>query len=435
MNIDVLLKIIDGKYLNKGTKNKIINIKIDSRQINEDDVFIALIGKKYDGHNYIKEAIKKKAGAIIVCKRVNVKTKVPIILVENTYDALLKIGAFFRNKYGIPIIGITGSIGKTTTKEIVSNILSKKYKVLKSEKNYNNHIGIPLTLTKLNNSYDVCVLELGMNHFGEISKLSKMIKPNIGVITKIGTSHIGNLGSKKNILKAKMEIIDGMEDGLLIINNKDKLLKRIKYSNIIRSGQKLKPFSVIVNDKVSFKLVINNEVHKFEYNSLNKDLIMNFVLAIEIGLLFNIPIEDIKDALYNFEMPDGRMNIITKNTTKIINDCYNASLESVISSINVLKNEKNNKIIILGDILELGKQAIKIHKKIGRHLNKLKNTKVFLVGKNVKQIKGKNYIYFDNNEDLIKQINNINLENTTILIKASRKMHLEEITKYIINNL
>jgi len=274
-----------------------------------------------------------------------------------------------------------------------------------------------------------------MNHFGEISKLSKMIKPNIGVITKIGTSHIGNLGSKKNILKAKMEIIDGMEDGLLIINNKDKLLKRIKYSNIIRSGQKLKPFSVIVNDKVSFKLVINNEVHKFEYNSLNKDLIMNFVLAIEIGLLFNIPIEDIKDALYNFEMPDGRMNIITKNTTKIINDCYNASLESVISSINVLKNEKNNKIIILGDILELGKQAIKIHKKIGRHLNKLKNTKVFLVGKNVKQIKGKNYIYFDNNEDLIKQINNINLENTTILIKASRKMHLEEITKYIINNL
>ena len=435
MNIDVLLEIIDGKYLNEGTKRKINNIETDSRKIHKDDAFIALIGEKDDGHNYIKDVLKEKPSVIIVCKKIDIKTKVPIILVENTYEALLKIGAFFRNKYDMPVIGITGSIGKTTTKEIISDILSKKYKVLKSEKNYNNHIGIPLTLTKLNNSYNVCILELGMNHFGEISKLSKATKPNIGVITKIGTSHIGNLGSKKNILKAKMEIIDGIEDGLLIINNKDKLLKKVKYPNLIKCGQKLKPFSITVDEKISFKLVINNETHKFEYNSLNKDLIMNFVLAIEIGLLFNIDVEDIKEAVSNFKMPAGRMNIITKNTTKIINDCYNASLESVISSINVLKNEKNNKIIILGDILELGKHSIKIHKKIGKHINKLKNAKVFLVGKNIKQIKGNNYTYFDNNEDLIKKINNIDLENTTILIKASRKMHLEEVEKYILSIL
>jgi len=435
MNIDVLLKIIDGKYLNKGTKNKIINIKIDSRQINEDDVFIALIGKKYDGHNYIKEAIKKKAGAIIVCKRVNVKTKVPIIFVKDTYDALTKIGAFFRNKFDIPVLAITGSIGKTMTKEIICNILSKKYTILKTEKNYNNNIGVPLTLLKLNNHYDICVLEMGMNHFNEISNLSKLARPNIGIITNIGTSHIGNLGSKKNILKAKMEIIDGMEDGTLIVNGKDKLLKKVKYHNIIKCGQSLKPYSITVSDKVSFKLVINNEVHKFEYRSINKQIVMNFVLAIQIGLIFNIDIEDIKDAIKNYNMPKDRMNIITKNGTKIISDCYNASLESTICALNILKKDKNKKIIILGDILELGKYTIKIHKKIGKHLNKINNSEVLLVGENVKNIKNKKYNYFSNNQEIIQYLKNINLDNTTVLIKGSRKMHLEEITKYILDIL
>ena len=188
------------------------------------------------------------------------------------------------------MIGITGSVGKTTTKEIISDILSKKYKVLKSEKNYNNHIGIPLTLSKLHNTYDICVLEMGMNHFNEISKLSKMAKPSVGIITNIGTSHIGNLGSKKNILKAKMEIIAGIEDGILIVNGKDKLLKKVKYHNILKCGEKLKPYAVRVSDNVSFKLVIDNEVHKFEYNNLNKEMIMNFVIAIQVGLLFNVGI-------------------------------------------------------------------------------------------------------------------------------------------------
>ena len=221
MNSDVLLQIVDGKYLNKGTKRKINEIKIDSRKINKNDVFIALKGSNFDGHDYVKDAIKSKASAIIVNRKIDIKTNVPIILVKDTYDSLIKIGTFFRNKFDIPVIAVTGSCGKTTTKELIYTILSKKYKVLKSEKNYNNHIGIPLTLTKLSNEYDACVLEIGMNHFSEISKLSKMVKPNIGIITNIGTSHIGNLGSQKNILKAKMEILDGMKDGLLILNGKD----------------------------------------------------------------------------------------------------------------------------------------------------------------------------------------------------------------------
>jgi len=352
MNVDFLSMIIEGKILNKGKNRKIKNIKIDSRKINRGDVFIALIGLKFDGHDYIKQALKKKPCAIVVCKEVRFKTKVPIILVKDTYAALMKIGAFFRSKYDIPVVAVTGSVGKTTTKEIIYDILSKKYKVLKNQKNYNNHIGLPLTLFNLNDSYDICVLEMGMNHLNEISQLSKMCKPSMGVITNIGTAHIGNLGSKKNILKAKLEIIDGMESGVVVVNSKDKMLKRIKN---IGTKKCLIPYDIKVNDKVSFKLKINKTAHDFYYNNPNQNLIMNFVLAIEVGILFKIDINDIKDAISNYRMPDERMQVIIKNSTKIINDCYNASLESITGSVKTLKSEKGKKMIILGDILELGK--------------------------------------------------------------------------------
>lgn len=432
MSIDVLSEIIEGQILNKSKNIKIKDIKIDSRKIKEGDVFVALSGSKFDGHDYIKDVIKKKPSAIVVCKKVNLKTKIPIILVEDTYDTLMKIGAFFRNKYDIPVIAITGSVGKTTTKEIIYDILSKKYKVLKSEKNYNNHVGLPLTLFKLNNSYDICLLEMGMNHLSEISKLSKMCNPNIGVITNIGTAHIGNLGSKKNILKAKLEITSGMKDGILLVNQKDKLLKRVKHSKILRKRKFLIPYDIRVNNGVSFKLKINKETHKFSYNIPNKNLIMNFVLAIEIGILFKIDINDIKDAISNYQMPKERMNVIFKNNTKIIDDCYNASLESTLSSIETLNCEKGKKIIILGDILELGKYEVKIHKKIEKKLKKLKDITVLLVGNSTKHIKGGKYKHFNDNSEIIKYLNQLNLNNASILIKGSRGMHLEEVTKHLL---
>lgn len=225
MNIDILLKITGGELLNKKTDKKINNIQIDSRKVSKNDLFIAIKGNDKNGHDYIKEAINKKPTCIMVCENIKVKTKIPIIKVLDTKEALMQLGSYFRSKYDIPVIAVTGSVGKTTTKELISLILSKKYKVLKSDKNYNNHIGLPLTLFKLNKEYDICVFEIGMNHQGEISNLSKMCQPNIGVITNIGTSHIGNLGSQENIFKAKMEILDGMNDGLLIVNGKDKYLK------------------------------------------------------------------------------------------------------------------------------------------------------------------------------------------------------------------
>ncbi|MBE6144228.1 MAG: UDP-N-acetylmuramoyl-tripeptide--D-alanyl-D-alanine ligase [Firmicutes bacterium] len=431
MNYCDVLNIVNGKLMCGSIKKQIKNIQIDSRKVKRNDLFIALIGKNHDSHNYIKQVLKHKPSCIIVCKKIDIKTKVPIILVEDTNDSLIKLGTFFKNKYNVPVVAITGSIGKTTTKELINDILSKKYKVLKSEKNYNNHIGIPLTLFKLNKSYDICVLEMGMNHLKEISVLSKMARPDVGVITNIGSAHIGNLGNQKNIFKAKMEIVDGMDDGLLIVNGKDKYLKKVKYFNTFKCGIDLCPYNIKINDKVSFDLIINNKNYHFIYNSNNISLIMNFVLAIKVGLLFNINVEDIKEVVKNYQMPKERMNVYVKNNIKIINDCYNASYESVIAILDVLKCEKNEKIVILGDILELGKHSKTIHKKIGKKLKQLKNSTILLVGSEVKYIKGKHYKYFNSNKELIDYLKKINLNSKTILIKGSRNMHLEEVDNFL----
>ena len=272
---------------------------------------------------------------------------------------------------------------------------------------------------------------MGMNHQGEISKLSKMCKPDIGVITNIGTAHIGNLGSKKNIFKAKMEILDGMNDGMLFINGRDNYLKKVKYKKTIKCGNKLEPFNIKVENKTSFDLKIDNAVHTFIYNSPNKDLISNFLFAIKIGLLFKIDIESIKKVLFNYQMPKERMNVLIKGTTKIIDDCYNASLESVLASINVLNNEDCDKILVLGDILELGKFSYKIHNQIQKKLKKTKDIQVLLVGEEVKKIKNKNYKYFNTNDEVINYLKKLNINNTTILVKGSRRMHLEKIVEFL----
>ena len=184
---------------------KVSNISIDTRTMKKGDAFICLIGKRLDGHQYIKEAIKKKASVIIVSKIVPMITEIPILLVDNTDEALQTIARYHKEKYEPSVIAITGSVGKTTTKELVAHFLEKKYSVLKSEGNFNNHIGVPMTMLKLNKNHEILVLEMGMNHPGEIARLSMLAHPNVALITNIGTSHIGYLKSRKNILKAKME--------------------------------------------------------------------------------------------------------------------------------------------------------------------------------------------------------------------------------------
>ena len=388
----------------KGKINKDVSfnkIKMNSKDITTNDVFLAI----NKGHNYIDEAINNGAVGIIS----EYDLDYPSIKVDNSILALGKIANYIRNLYDIPLIAITGSVGKTTTKELIYSVLSKKYKVLKSEKNKNNNIGCPLTLLNLDETYDIIVLEFGMNHFNEISYLSKICNPDYAIITNIGTAHIGNLGSKKNILKAKLEILDGMSNKNIIVNNKDRYLKKIR--NAIKVDEKR--LNVIYKNENEF--IIDNVIFNYKY----KHILPDIFIAIKVGLLFDINLKLISEAISKFEPIDGRLNIINREY-KIIDDSYNSSYESLIEGLKSLDN--NFKYIVLADMLELGKFSIKYHKKVNKYLKKIKNKKVLLIGNYTKYIDG---IHFENLDELILFLKSNIKKCDTVYIKGSRKFNLD----------
>ena len=425
MNLLKLIKLVNGELLNIADLNKKINLfKLDSRTINKDDVFITI----NTGYLYIEDAIKKGAVAIITDKDIKFKTDVCIIKVDDMKFTLLKLISYIRSRYSyIPLIAITGSVGKTTTKELVYDILSKDYKVLKNDGNKNNYIGIAETIFNLDNSYDIIVLEVGMNHLGEIEEVSDSISPNISAITNIGTSHIGNLGSVKNILKAKLEIVSGMDSGRLVVPYTDRLLNKLKY-NFIDKCKDIRISKLHIEDTLNFVLRYHDKDYTINFNIPNKSYLSNIMVAFTISTYFMIDIDSIISSINNYKTVKNRMEIIKRDKYDIINDVYNSSYESVKGVLNYLKSLDANKLVILGDIKELGKYSIKIHKNINKLLKGIYKDNILLVGEYTKYIKG---IHFNTNEDIINYLKNIDLENYTILVKGSRAMHLEDIVNFL----
>lgn len=417
MNVQKLCELIKGE-INFNGDVIFHSIKTDSKTIEKDDIFLA-IGK---GHNYIKEAFDRGAIAAISEK----SGMGNIIKVKSSIETLGIIGHYYREKYPIPLIAVTGSVGKTTTKEFISALLGTKYKVLKSEKNHNNHIGLPETLLQLDDTIEVVVVELGMNHLREIAYLSNICKPNYAIITNIGTAHIGNLGSRKNIYKAKMEILEGMDKGYLIVNGKDRYLRKAKFKKgrVIRCKEKkLSVYHVqYYQDRTEFDVLQDKKYHLC-LPIPGKAIFRDFLLSLQVGLLFGLSIEDIKEAMTHFETKEGRLQII-EGKFKIIDDTYNSSYEAVLESLKLLRSEKGRKIIILGDMLEFGKFSKKYHKKINRQLRHIHHKKVLLVGKDTKYIKGKHFI---NLLSLQYYLTSILKVGDTIFLKASRAIRLDKI--------
>lgn len=441
MTINDISKIIHGKIL-RDTNIQITDIYINSKLVHDGSLFIALKGKTQDGHDYINEICNLDC-IVVTCEDLDISNyKCGVIKVNDTYETLYLLGTYYRKIYKVPVVAITGSVGKTTTKELLSQMLGTKYNVLKSYKNYNNHIGLPLTLFKLNKDIDIVVMEMGMNHIGEIHKLSCIAKPDSAIITNIGTSHIGNLGSKKNIFKAKMEIEDGMSYGNIFVNGYDKFLKKIKSDNYIDAYKvkfKNKDFKIknikYEMDKTIFNIFFGNKKYIVTFNVPGKEMLMNLLLAIKTSLHYEIDIENIVEVINTYKTGDSRLEIIKKDDLTIINDCYNASFESMNMILNILKKSKQNKIIILGDILELGLYSDNIHKKLSKKINLIKKSIVLLIGEEMNKISKniKNCYHFDDNKEIMKFLNTYNYNNSIILIKGSRRMHLEEITEYLKN--
>lgn len=428
---------IKGKIINEKHKNTtVLNASIDSRRIRKGDLFFALVGKRFDGHDFIKEVLRKKPSGIVVSKEVSLHTPIPIIRVDDTLKAFQDFAFRKRLSFSVPVIAVTGSVGKTMTKDLIAHILEKKYCVLKSEKNQNNHLGVPLTLLKLEKKHDIVVLEMGMNHFHEIEVLSKIALPDVGVITNIGTSHIGNLGSKKNIFKAKMEIIAGMSDGLLVLNGEDSYLKKVTFPHIFCGGRKgkMKAFHVKSDlEKVTFSILIDGVQEDFIFPYGGKHFLSNILLAIQVGLLYEVPKEDIKRALLDFSFSENRMQKFTfeKNCT-LLDDCYNASFESMVGMLQLVSQDPRKKIFILGDILELGEYSDKMHKKLEKKLRKYKEDEILLVGEAMRKMNIKNAVWFPDLSTLKKFLYSRDFENKLIVLKGSHSMHLEEIREYLL---
>lgn len=430
MNLSKLAEITNGKIYNNQNIN-IKNIKIDSNQITEGDLFIAIIGQSKDGHDYIESAIKNGASAVITSKEI--PNQIPYIKVADTTIALGQIASCIKEVSHTKLIAITGSTGKTTTKELVYSLLKNKYSVLKTDKNQNNHIGVPLTLLKIKNE-DFCIVEMGMNHLGEISYLSKLAKPDLAVITNIGSSHIGNLGSKENILKAKLEIKDGLK-GDLIVSGDDSYLNKISAIKVgFNDGNDFKAYNLETNlMRSSFWINYQNEEYQIKVN-LPAHLIDDVLISIYIALKNEINIQDIITTLENFQNIGMRLTVKKINTNTIISDCYNSSFESLTGDLTMLIPNKQKKLLILGDIAEAGKFSKTIHENLKPFIEKLQNYELILIGPEMMNLQINKAKHFKNYKEALIYLKNKEIKNTLILIKGSRIMKLENISDFFLES-
>ena len=437
-----------------GKENTILeNFSKDTRTMNINDIYVGIKGEIFEGSTLYKEALKKGALGCILNNSISLDYEFLndykdrfIVLVNDTIKCLQELAAYKRSLYNIPVIGITGSVGKTSTKDIIASVLSQKYNVLKTEGNYNNHIGVPLTILRLKD-HDALVVEMGMNNLGEISILSKIAKPTVGVITNVGTAHIGMLKTRENILKAKLEILDGMnEDGVLVINNDNDMLNswhlNNKEYNIVTFGieNKSNYMATDINNNVifsSYKVNFNDRLEEFKINIPGNHFVLNGLCALCIGNIFNISVENIKKGIESFVLTQRRMEIETVNNITIINDCYNANLGSMVGALNYMGTLKNvRKIAVLGDMLELGEFEEELHRKVGASVKENKIDILVTVGASSKYIGDEvkklgfpesNIYSFDDNDDAIKHLKSIIKADDSILIKASNGMKFIEI--------
>ena len=418
MNINNLHKI----YLNHP------NICTDSRKVKSNSIFFAIKGEKFNGNKFAKEALKKGCEYAIVDEEIDDRNE-RVILVEDCLQTLQKLASFHRKKLNIPIIGITGSNGKTTSKELIYSVLSTKYNTHATKGNLNNHIGVPLSILEICEKTEISIIEMGANHIKEISLLSNIAKPNYGIITNIGKAHLKGFGSVDGVIKAKGELYENIKlnNHQIFLNNDDNLLKKI--------SQNINKITYGSYGDISGKLLESNLYAKVLYDKteINSKLIgdyqfHNIMLAISIGKHFNVSTKNIKKAIESYIPNNNRSEIIKTSKNTIILDAYNANPTSMREMIISFSRKKlKNKICILGDMFELGDYSYTSHKEIINLANEL-NIKTYYIGEEFKKVSNDS---FSSRKDFEVVLSTKNLSNKTILIKGSRGVELEKLVKYL----
>lgn len=425
------------------------DIVTDNRKVTKDALFVAIKGKRADGHDFIPSAYE--AGAVCVISEKEIATDKAFIVVENSLYAIKKIAAFYRENLDIKVVGITGSVGKTSTKEMIYSVLSEKYNVLKTEGNFNNELGLPLTVFRIREEHEIAVLEMGISDFGEMTRLTEIAKPDVALITNIGLCHLENLKSRDGILKAKTEIFTGLsKDGAIILNgDDDKLITVNEYDGI-------KPvyYHVCDTDKTDAKIYADNIVsegikgikstlHYYDssievrINIPGIHMVYNAMAALCVGKAFGLSDEAIKCGIEKLQPVNGRNNIIEGDRITVIDDCYNANPVSMKAGIDVLAYAEKRKVAILGDMFELGTRECDLHADMGKYLLNSNTDVIVLCGRLMYHAYTyltehnceKEFYYFENIEDLMSKLDDIIREDDTILVKASHGMEFVKVIR------
>lgn len=453
ISMQEVLEATGGRLVKGGVEGSIAGVSTDSRTINPGELFVCLVGDRFDGHDYIHQAAQKGAKAALIQRRLlRLPDGISVIEVDNTLLALQRLAGYYRRKFNIPVVAVTGSTGKTTTKDMIYCVLSARYNVLKTEGNFNNEIGLPLTLFRIDRYHEIAVVEMGMSGFGEIHRMAEAALPCVGVITNIGVSHIEKLGSRENILKAKLEIFDYFPgNGVAVLNGDDDMLKGVKGRfpfgvKFFGTAQDADFRAVDVytgGSGTGFKLKMGVEEHDFELPLPGKHNVYNSLAAIAVGRLFGVSFEVMRDALKAFRPGNMRLNIWeTEQGIVVIDDAYNASPDSMKAALSVLKSiPGGRRIAVLGDMLELGDYAEEGHRQVGRAAVESGVDVLITRGQNSQWIgmeavaagmPPSSVYHCSCNKDVINLLDTIVQSGDTILVKGSRGMKMEEVVSHLL---
>lgn len=431
-------------------------VVIDSRKMEKGGLFIATKGERVDGHEFIPDVARM--GALgVVCEREPEDCRIPYILVEDSFKALKDLAEFYRKQLTIPVVGITGSVGKTSTKEFIASVLSRKFRVLKTQGNFNNEVGLPLTVLSIRQEHQAAVLEMGISDFGEMHRLSKIARPDICVMTNIGQCHLENLGSREGILKAKSEIFDFMNpDGYVLVNGDDDLLAGIgkKGSHeVVHFG--MDPRNEIFASNIEGKGLsgTNAVIHGFlkvlpvEIPLPGEHMVWNALAAAGVGFLMGLTPEEIRDGIGSVQSVGGRSHVIKLAEGILIDDCYNANPVSVRAALDLLATAKERKVAILGDMFELGEGEKELHGEVGAYAADVGIDVLICVGTlsrcmyeqgkrqmGMRKKKGQ-VCYFPTRDEMLGKLPEILKKGDAVLVKASHGMQFEKVVEKILDGV
>lgn len=443
LTLNEILKATGGRTNGPLPEGNVTDITIDSRTAVPGSVFIAIKGERVDGHSFVAGLSGVIAAAVVERE---IDADVPQIIVPSTYRAVGDIGAYIREKSGVIVVGVTGSVGKTSVKEFTASVVSQRFNVLKTEKNHNNELGLPLTLFRLTEEHEVAVLEMGISYFGEMDRISRVARPDIAVFTNIENVHTENLIDRDGVLRAKTELVANMRGNTLVLNAEDDKLRGYKLPN----GKKAVYYGldsacfvyasdIVYNglDSTDLILHVGADSIRVSIPASGSHMVMDALAAAAAGHELGLTMDEIAKGLAGYVSVTGRMQKIEVRGSIILDDCYNASPTSMKASLNVLAKAQGRKLALLGNMLELGERSHELHAEVGRLAAELKLDKLWTVGELGRVISDSaiscglscaENIAFEEAAALIKEELR---PGDTLLVKASRGMALERIIKAI----